>query len=332
MNPGGSSWPAAIDGDAAARIARLMFYALLAIILMTLDYRGRYVDKIHALGWRAVEPVVLAVEAPFALGRRLGEEMRARHELMDALAALDRERRQERAELALLEELRDDNRELRALLEASQRLEPSFRSAELMEIDLNPWSHRVVINRGSGDGLAAGQPVMDSLGVIGQVDRLGLHTAQVILISDPDHALPVRVRRTGLRTIAYGSGRINRLRLSDLPMNVDLEPGDLLVTSGLGGAFPPGLPVAEVESIERPAGEAFARSLARPLGRLDRARHVLVVDSPDPVAAPDASSGSASDASPDTETGDDPDGPQDSGEEAREETGTDPDDDGEVPR
>lgn len=261
-----------------------MFYALLAIILMTLDYRGRYVEKIRSLGWRAVEPVVLAVEAPFALGRRLGEEMRTRHELMNDIAALERQRRQQSVELALLEELRDDNRELRALLEASRRLEPAYRSAELMKIDLNPWSHRVVINRGSSDGLSTGQPVMDSLGVIGQVDELGLRTAQVILISDPDHALPVRVQRTGLRTVAYGSGRINRLRLTDLPMNVDLVPGDRLVTSGLGGAFPPGLPVAEVESVLRPSGEAFARARARPLGRLDRARHVLVVDTPSPDA------------------------------------------------
>lgn len=278
MTPGGSSWPAAIDGDAAARIARLMFYGLLAITLMTLDFRGRYVDKIRALGWRAVEPVVMAIEAPFAFGHRLGEELRSRHELMDTIARLERERRQHAAELTLLEELRDDNRELRALLEASRGVVPAFRSAELMKIDLNPWSHRVVINRGKSDGLTAGQPVMDSQGVIGQVDQVGLHTAQIILISDPDHALPVRVQRTGLRTVAYGSGRINVLRLTDLPMNVDLVTGDRLVTSGLGGAFPPGLPVAEVESVSRPAGEAFARADVRPLGRLDRARHVLVLE------------------------------------------------------
>src|SRR5690554_694865 len=186
-----------------------MFYGLLAITLMTLDFRGRYVDRIRAMGWRVVEPVIMAVEAPFAFGHRLGEELRSRHELMEAIAGLERERRRQAAELTLLEELRDDNRELRALLEASRGIAPAFRSAELMKIDLNPWSHRVVINRGQSDGLTAGQPVMDSQGVIGQVDQVGLHTAQVILISDPDHALPVRVQRTGLRTVAYGSGRIH---------------------------------------------------------------------------------------------------------------------------
>src|SRR5699024_3515940 len=129
----------------------------------------------------------------------------------------------------------------------------------------NTWAHRVVINRGRRDGLEAGQPVMDSFGLMGQVAEAGQSVAQVILISDPDHALPVRVQRTGLRTVAYGSGRINQLRLTDLPMNVDLQAGDMLVTSGLGGASMPGLPVAEVESVSRPVGEAFANAVVRPV-------------------------------------------------------------------
>lgn len=289
MTAGGGPWPNLMDSDTATRIARLIFYGLLAIVLMTLDYRGRYVDNIRTLGWRGLEPVIMAVEAPFAFGRRLGEELRTRHELMARLAALERHSRELSAELSLLEELRDDNRELRALLAATARVQPTFLSAELMGIDLNPWSHRVVINRGRSDGLISGQPVMDGLGVLGQIDELGLYTAQVILISDPDHALPVRVQRTGLRTVAYGSGRIHELRLTDLPMNVDLVAGDVLLTSGLGGAFPAGLPVAEIVTVVRPHGEAFAQAHAQPLGRLDRARHVLVVeatvDKPEPAAA-----------------------------------------------
>jgi rod shape-determining protein MreC len=277
VSPSGSSWPAAIDGDAAGRIARLMFYGLLSILLMTLDHQGRYVDRLHDLAWRAFEPVLIAVEAPFSLGRDLGESLESRRELLARVERLERQRDLDRARLALLEDLRDDNAELRDLISASQRLEPDFVAAELMRIDLNPWSHRVVINRGRLDGLRPGQPVMDSRGVVGQVDRAGRRSADVILISDPDHALPVRVQRTGLRTVAYGSGHIQRLRLSDLPMNVDLEAGDRLVTSGLGDTFPPGLPVAEVDGVERPTGEAFATARARPLARLDRARHVLVV-------------------------------------------------------
>ena len=212
---------------------------------------------------------------------------------MERLTVLERERRKREAELALLGELRDDNRELRALLAASRRIVPSFQAAELMNIDLNPWSHRVLINRGRRDGLLPGQPVMDMHGVMGQIGEAGLRTAEVVLISDPDHALPVRVERTGLRTVAYGSGRINQLRLTDLPMNVDLRAGDRLLTSGLGGAFPAGLPVAEIDSVSRPVGEAFARAIAQPLARLDRARHVLVVyaGEPDEPAEAGASNG-----------------------------------------
>lgn len=277
MNWSGSARSTGIGGDQAARTARLLVYALLAIILMALDYRGGYVAQVRDRSTALIEPAVLVIEAPFAFGRRMGEELRSRHQLQDAIARLERESQIHQARLMLLDELHTENAELRRLLEASGRLEVDYRAAELMNIDLNPYSHRVLINRGRRDGLAPGQPVIDAEGVIGQIDRLARNSAQVILISDPDHALPVRVRRTDLRTVAYGSGQINELRLNDLPMNVDLEPGDILITSGLGGAFPPGLPVAEIQAVERRAGEPFARAQARPLGRLDRARHVLVV-------------------------------------------------------
>lgn len=268
-----------------------MFYALLAIVLMTLDYRGKYVEQVRDLAVVAVEPLVLAIEAPFALGRRLGEELRSRHELLEREAALEHRVQLREAELIRIDELRAENRELRELLETSRRVDLAFKAAELINVDLNPYSHRVMVNRGRRDGIEVGQTVIDADGVIGQVDRVGLNSAQVILISDPDHALPVQVQRTGFRTIAYGTGRITTLRLNDLPMNVDLETGDVLVTSGLGGIYPPGLPVAEIESLSRSVGEAFASADARPLGRLDRVRHILLVDtvreSPDDAAVVD---------------------------------------------
>jgi rod shape-determining protein MreC len=271
------TWSPGPGGDQAARTARLMVYGLLATILMVLDYRGGYVSDIRSRTAVLVEPLLLAVEAPFALGRRLGEELRSRHELQDRIALLEQQLRSREAALIMLDEFESENAELRRLLEASRRVEVTYRAAELMSIDLNPYSHRVLINRGRRDGLQEGQPVIDADGVIGQVDQVARNSAHVILISDPDHALPVRVRRTDLRTVAYGTGQINSLRLTDLPMNVDLEPGDVLITSGLGGLFPPGLPVAEIRTVTRRAGEPFARADARPLGRLDRARHVLVV-------------------------------------------------------
>lgn len=255
-----------------------MFYALLAIILMTLDFRGRWVDQIRAGAGLMVEPAVLLISAPYELA------VRARHGLQShrQLLAENRELRlgltRISAELLLLDELALENAELRELLEASVRADTAFQAAQIRSVDLNPFSHRVLIDRGRRDGLARGNPVIDAHGVVGQIDEVFLHSARVILLTDPDHALPVRVQRTGLRTIAYGSGLTTEMRLNDLPMNVDLEPNDLLVTSGLGGVFPAGLPVARVEALRRPSGEAFARATLRPLGRLDRSRHLLVLN------------------------------------------------------
>jgi len=258
-------------------MARLMFYILAAMVLMTLDFRGDYLDRFRALSGYLVEPAFIAIEAPFKFAGRAYDNWRDRHELLAERDQLRQSLQESRARILLLEDLARDNRELRGLLGAAERVDTGLQAVELRRIDLDPYSHRVVVNRGVRDGLDSGQPVIDASGVFGQVDQTLLHSATVILITDPDHALPVRVERTALRTIAYGSGRTDELRLTDLPMNVDLERGDLLITSGLGGRFPSGLPVAEIVSVRRPEGEAFATALARPLAGLEGARHLLVL-------------------------------------------------------
>lgn len=264
--------------DLAGRTSRLMFYVLLAIILMSLDYRERWVDQVRAGAGLLVEPVLLLVEWPFQTSARLGEGLKAHRQLLAEARALRLDLARVSADLLLLEELRLENAELRELVAAGQRVESGSVAAEIRRVDLNPFSHRVLINRGRSDGLVPGQPVVDAQGLVGQLDQVFLHSARVILLTDPDHALPVRIQRTGLRTIAYGSGLNAEMRLTDLPMNVDLEPGDIVLTSGLGGVFPAGLPVARVELVERPLGEAFASAGLRPLGRPDRSRHLLVLD------------------------------------------------------
>jgi rod shape-determining protein MreC len=264
-------------------MARLMFYILAAMVLMTLDFRGEYLDRFRALTGYLVEPVFMVVEAPFVFAGRTFEGWQDRRDLLAERDEFRQSLQETHARILLLEDLARDNRELRGLLGAAARVDADLQAVELRRIDLNPYSHRVIVNRGTRDGVAPGQPVIDASGVFGQVDQSLLHSAQVILITDPDHALPVRVERTALRTIAYGSGRTDELRLTDLPMNVDLEPGDRLITSGLGGRFPSGLPVAEVTDVRRPEGEAFATALARPLAGLERARHLLVLMQPEPL-------------------------------------------------
>lgn len=269
----------------AVRTARLMFYSLLAITLMALDHRGRWVDQVHSISAGLVEPALFLLETPFAAARRIGEDLGARRDLAREVAELEQALLIRSARLGLLEDLAQENEELRSLLGAGERLEQEFIPAELMGVDLDPFAHRVVVKRGRLDGVKPGQPVLDSGGVLGQVERVDRLSARVILLTDPDHALPIQVRRTGARTIAYGSGSIDELRLNDLPMNIDLEPGDVLVTSGFGGRFLPGLPVGRVVSVDRTPGKPFASARVEPLASMDRSRHVLIVEVAEPAPA-----------------------------------------------
>jgi rod shape-determining protein MreC len=146
-----------------------------------------------------------------------------------------------------------------------------------MAVDANPYRHHIVLGIGSTNGVYDGQAIVDASGVVGQVIDTGLLTSQAILISDPDHTLPVVVNRNGLRTVAFGTGEYDRLDLPFLANNADIRPGDLLVTSGLGGAFPSGYPVAIVENVTRVPQEPFADVTARPAAALDQVREVMLI-------------------------------------------------------
>lgn len=307
--PGGRG--ALLAGSAGT--ARLMFYALLAISLMALDHRGRYVDRARAVAEQVVEPLFWTVELPFRGAEQLSEGLQSRRALTERVVRLERELAETRTRLGLLEDLRFENRRLRALHEITERTTVRTIAAEISQVDLNPFAHRILVRRGRRDGVRPGMPVVDDRAVIGQVDQVFHAMARVVLISDPDHALPVQVLPGGERTIAYGSGSLDRLRLTDLPMNAVVAAGDLVVTSGIGGRFPAGLPVARIEAIERPEGRAFANAQAVPLARMERNRVVLILDSDDSGvtadegAAGEAESGPAGPAPVDEATANDPD-------------------------
>ena len=207
----------------------------------------------------------------------------SRNELELELGRLRAERLLASARLQRLSALEAENARLRALLEARSRVRDEVRVAEIMSVDANPYEHNLVINIGSRDGVYDGQAIVDANGVVGQVIDTGLMTSQAILISDNDHALPVEVNRNGLRTIAVGTGEIDRLDLPFLPNNADIRAGDLLVTSGLGGAFPAGYPVAVVASVTRVPQEPFAEVTAKPAAALDQVREVMLIWSAPPV-------------------------------------------------
>lgn len=179
-----------------------------------------------------------------------------------------------------MEALTEENTQLRQLLNARDRLEHAVKAVELIGINPDPFLHEVILNRGVEDGLAVGQPVIDAGGIMGQVLSLAHYTSRVMLITDARTAIPVEVNRSGFRSIALGKGLLNELELSHVPSTADIEEGDLLVTSGLGGRFPRGYPVAVVEEIVRDPGRPFLLVKAKPSARLDRSRQLLVIDFP----------------------------------------------------
>jgi rod shape-determining protein MreC len=174
-----------------------------------------------------------------------------------------------------------------ALVEATRRQAVAGTLARVVDLDLDPFRHRLLLDRGSDAGLARGDGLIDAFGVVGQVSAAGASTAFAILITDPSHALPVEVSRNGVKSIAQGTGDAGRLALRNLPLSVDLSVGDRLLTTAVGGRFPAGIPVAEITAVERPTDAAFAIAYARPLSALGRNRELLAVKPVDWVGPPD---------------------------------------------
>jgi len=259
-----------------------MLYGLLAVVLMAMDQRGHYVPQLRSMTAYLVEPVYHAVEWPVRAMRNLYSQFQSRRALRHENERLKAEVLGQQAALQRLDTLAEENRRLRALFEGAEAQQFEYRFAELIRVDLDPFSHKVIIDRGAADDVVAGQAVIDGAGVMGQVEDVQPHFSTVRLISDPNHALPVQINRTGLRTVAFGSGDANHLSLPSVPLDADIREGDLIVTSGLGDRFPGGYPVARVTRIEREVGQTFAHVLAEPLAALGRGREVLLLKNAEP--------------------------------------------------
>lgn len=253
------------------------FYATIAIVLMFLDQRGQWLDYARYGLSAAAYPVQLAVDSPSAAWRWLREIAATREALRrENSALLDRNRALELRTLRM-EALAAENAQLRALGAALPDVARKWLPAEVMNVELSTLRQRVIINKGATSGVFKGQAVLASGGLMGQVMRAGPWSSEVILITDPEHAVPVQVLRNGLRTIAVGQGNAGVLTLPYLPVNSDIKVDDLLVTSGLGGVFPAGYPVARVTDVGRDPGQPLAQVHAQPLAAIDRDREVSLV-------------------------------------------------------
>ena len=267
--------PFAGRGEASA--ARLALYCAIAISLMVADHHGRYLDQVRRAAGATMWPIYQLIHWPLATAEQVGETFGDRMALTARNSELEQRWLEARGQLSRMDALEAENARLRALLDSSPQLGSRVVVAELVTIDLEPFAQRVVLNRGASDGVYVGQPVADAEGIFGQVESVTEVNAFVRLITDPSHAIPVAVNRTGFRTIAYGTGQTDQLVLRDVPRSADLRPGDLLVSSGLGGRFPTGFPVGTVAAITQEPGAAFLSVEVRPSAAIDRSRELLLV-------------------------------------------------------
>ena len=255
----------------------MVLLVLASILLMTLDHKQNHLETVRSGLQVVVYPIRYAVNLPVDIGRWLSESLSSRQTLLEDNVSLHSENLLLQARLQKFADLEAENRRLRALLDSSFKVLDRVLIAELYRIDLDPYKHLIVLNKGRGNKVYVDQPILDAHGVMGQIIQVGPFTSTARLITDPSHVLPVQVNRNGLRTIAVGTGSLHLIELPYLPNNADIQVGDLLVTSGLGRVYPPGYPVATVTGVTRDPGAEFARVEAVPAAHLDRSREVLLV-------------------------------------------------------
>jgi rod shape-determining protein MreC len=256
---------------------RLFFFALLSLGLMWLDQRQGYLEGVRHVLSMAIYPLQLLVDSPSAAWDWLEESFATRERLGRENAQLRARLRESDLKLMRFADLEQENLRLREMRAATARISERVVVGEILRVDLDPYRHRVIINKGTQDGAYKGQALLDATGVFGQITRAGAFSSEAILITDAEHAIPVQVNRNGLRTLALGTGSLDRMSLPFLPTNADIKVGDLLVTSGLDDVFPAGYPVATVTKVDKMAAQTLANVVSRPAATLDRDREVLLV-------------------------------------------------------
>ena len=273
--------------EGAVSTARLIAYLTLAMIVMVIDHRGNYLEHMRVLAGRLIEPVYRIAALPSDVARAGRLAVATQTQLVDENRDLREALLLAQVRLNRMSALTAQNDRLKKLLDVQNELGLGVQLARLIDIDLDPFRHRIVLDAGSAQMIKVGQPVLDAFGIMGQIVEVLPHTSVALLITDPTHAIPVVVRRTGLRTIAYGTGAIDRLQLPNVPISADIKVGDELVTSGLGGRFPAGFPVGEIIEVSNDESGLFAAAIAKPAAALDRSGEVLLLqDLPQPMGPP----------------------------------------------
>jgi rod shape-determining protein MreC len=268
--------PPLFKQGASAR-AKMLFFALIALALLMADSRLRTLGMVRQAIGTALYPLQIVAMLPrdaffattdyFSSLTRLQED----NARMREQQVLNSQQLQQNAQLLA------ENAHLRKLLEASERVQIKTLMSEILYDARDPFSRKIILDRGQSHGIRPGQPVIDDLGVIGQVTRVFPFTSEVTLVTDKDQAIPVQVLRSGVRSVAYGRGQSGVLELRFMPSNADIRKGDVLTTSGIDGVYPSGLAVATVATVDAQTSDAFARILCQPSAGVARHRQVLVL-------------------------------------------------------
>jgi len=275
--PAYASPHASRPGDVAGTL-KLLAWLVLAIVLIVLDHRGGWLAQVRQRATAVVQPLWWLAGVPARVGDALSESAVTRGRLADENRVLRNALLVSGARVARLQAASAENAHLRELLGAARRNDGvDVQLAPVLDIDLDPTRQRLVLDAGARDGVVVGQTVIDAGGLVGQIIAVQAGTATVLLLTDPDHVVPVMVARSGVRLLAYGSGRSDRLMLENVPLSADVRAGDLVLTSGLGGRFPAGFPVGTIVALHPDDSHAFLVGDVRPAARLDRGRDVLLL-------------------------------------------------------
>jgi len=268
-----------------APLAQLSFYAALSLALIFIDSRFQTLELLRQGMSLFTHPLQQAAHAPAEYLQNAGSYFSSISHFQDENSRLKRAQLNGAETLLRTRQLEAENERLRKLLDVKGRQQANGRVAQILYAARDPFSRRVIVDKGQQDKIVAGQPVVDDAGVVGQVTRVFPFVSEITLITDKDQAVPVQIVRNGLRSVVFGLGN-GQLELRFMPANADVQKGDLLVTSGLDGIFLPGFPVAKVVQIERDTSYSFARIYCVPLAGVENFGEVMVLDPREPIVLP----------------------------------------------
>lgn len=266
-----------IFGKGPSLPLRLFFALLISVSLILADTRLNAFSKIRYLLNSVVAPIQYAADLPRTMFDGLYDRLNSRQELIDTNQLMKRELLELKSDLILLDQYKEENQRLRKLLGSTFVRDEKKVVTEVMAVDTSPYTHQVVIDKGHTDGVYEGQPVINEKGIVGQVTFVAAHNSRVLLLIDGNSAIPVQNLRNDIRVIASGNGKTDRIQLEHIPSSTDIEVGDFLVSSGLGGIYPEGYPVGKISKVDRDTRREFAVVEAQPVVNFDRLRYLLLI-------------------------------------------------------